>query len=202
MLLFLGTMALWINLYSTAMHYALDAEEFTKLPVVGGAFITFQSHHFPKWINVIHRKPVLDLVGELNFFAILNIVPPLLLFRLHSREVFAAWGTLMLLGGYGMMCHRWAHTPERTKPAIARFLQRSHLALSPAAHWKHHALAAMPNGTFVPNFDLSFGWSNPIFNRVLKVIPSARFWIGFLAVATFVQVWGFAQLLRWLHTIR
>lgn len=200
MAIFLAVMLVWVNFYSTALHYALDAEEFAKLPVVGQAFVTFQSHHFPKWINVIHRKPVLDLVGELNPLAVINLAAPLLLFELRNREVFVAWGMMMLVGGYAMVCHRWAHTPERTKPKIAKVLQRAGVALSPTEHWKHHALAAIPNGQFVPNFDLSFGWSNPVFNRLLRLIPSARFWIAFLAIATLTQVWALALLLHWLRT--
>src|ERR1700722_11805068 len=49
MIVFSCVIVIWMNLYSTILHYALDAEEFRKLPVVGGAIITFQSHHFPRW---------------------------------------------------------------------------------------------------------------------------------------------------------
>jgi hypothetical protein len=189
----------WVNLYSTILHYALDAEEFTKLPVVGGAFVRFQSHHFPKWINVIHRKPVLDLLGELNPVAVINLASALVLLRLGYREVFAAWGVLMLTGGYAMLCHRWAHQPARVRPRVASELQRVGLALDPKQHWAHHALAASPMGEFVPNFDLSFGWSNGLFNRVLKVLPSARLWLGFIVAATLTQVSALAILLHWLR---
>jgi hypothetical protein len=199
MLVFFGVSLLWVNLYSTIMHYALDAEEFTKLPVVGEAFITFQSHHFPRWINTIHRKPVYDLLGELNPLVLINIVAPLALLQFRYREVFAAWGTMTLVGSYAMLCHRWAHTPPARKPALVKLLQRSRLALGPEQHWKHHALAASPMGKFVPNYDLSFGWSNPLFNRVLKVLPSPRFWLAFIAVATFTQVSAFTIFLHWLR---
>jgi len=199
MLLLICATFLWVNLYSTILHYALDADEFTKLPIVGKAFVTFQSHHFPKWINTIHRKPIYDLVGELNPMAIINIVSPLLFFWLHTREVFVAWGVYMVIGSYAMICHRWAHAPASTKPRIATVLQRAHLALSPTEHWAHHAQAVNPQGRFVPNFDLSFGWSNPVFNRVLKVFPSPRFWLGFIAVTTISQVWALATLLHWLR---
>jgi hypothetical protein len=199
MLLLLAVTLVWVNLYSTIMHYALDAEEFTKFPVVGEAFVTFQSHHFPRWINTIHRKPVYDLLGELNPLAVINIVAPLVLLQFRYREVFAAWGMLMLVGGYAMLCHRWAHTPPDRKSRIVRFLQRAHLALSPTQHWKHHALAASPMGKFVPNFDLSFGWSNPLFNRVLRVIPSPRFWLAFIFVTTLTQVSALTIFLHWLR---
>jgi Lipid desaturase domain len=189
----------WVNLYSTILHYALDAEEFTKLPKVGGAFVRFQSHHFPKWINLIHRKPVLDLVGELNPVAVINLASALALLRLRYREAFVAWGVLMLAGGYAMLCHRWAHQPVRARPRIACALQRARLALNPEQHWAHHALAASPMGAFVPNFDLSFGWSNGLFNRVLKVLPSPRLWLGFIVAATLTQVAALTLLLHWLR---
>jgi len=199
MLVCLGISLVWVNLYSTIMHYALDADEFTRLPVVGEAFITFQSHHFPRWINTIHRKPVYDLLGELNPLVVINTVAPLALLQFRYREVFAAWGMLTVVGGYAMLCHRWAHTPPARKPALVKLLQQYRLALSPEQHWRHHALAASPMGKFVPNFDLSFGWSNPLFNRVLKIIPSPRFWLAFIAVTTFTQVSALALFLHWLR---
>jgi hypothetical protein len=106
---------------------------------------------------------------------------------------------LMLVGGYAMLCHRWAHTPPDRKPELVKFLQRTHLALNPKQHWKHHALAASPMGKFVPNFDLSFGWSNPLFNRVLRVMPSPRFWLAFIFVTTLTQVSVLAIFLHWLR---
>jgi len=199
MVVFSSVTLLWISAYSTVLHYALDAEEFTRIPLVGAAFVRFQSHHFPKWINVIYRKPALDLVGELNPMAVVNILSPLLLFGLRSREVFVAWGTYMSLGGYAMLCHRWAHEPAGRRPKIASLLQRAHLALSPAEHWRHHALAVSPDAEFVENYDLSFGWSNRWFNRVLRVLPSPRLWLGFIFVTTFTQVWALAMFLRWLR---
>lgn len=203
MLMFLCAILLWISFYSTALHYALDAEEFTRLPLVGEAFVTFQSHHFPRWINTIHRKPVVDLWGELNFVSMVNLVVPVLIFRFRYREVFVAWGTLMLVACYGMLCHRWAHTPASAKPAIARALQRAHLALKPAEHWKHHtqvsAHEAGHQAGSVQNYDLSFGWSNMLFNGVLKVLPSPRLWLAFIVVSTLTQVSALAMLLRWLE---
>jgi hypothetical protein len=135
MLLLFVVCLVWANLYSTIMHYALDAEEFTKWPYVGEAFVTFQSHHFPRWINTIHRKPIYDLWGELNPLAVINLVAPLVLLQLRYREVFAAWGMFMLVGCYAMLCHRWAHTPPSRKSKFVKFLQRSRLALSPEQHW-------------------------------------------------------------------
>jgi hypothetical protein len=199
MIAFCAVTLLWISVYSTVLHYALDAEEFAKWPVVGAAFVRFQSHHFPQWINVIYRKPALDVVGELNPIAMINLLAPLLLFRMRSREVFVAWGTYMVLGGYAMLCHRWAHEPPSRRPKFAGLLQRAHLALNPKEHWRHHALAVSPKGEFVENYDLSFGWSNGWFNRVLRVLPNARVWLGFIVVATLTQVWGLAMLLRWSH---
>lgn len=198
MIPFVGVMLVWVNFYSTAMHYSFDAEEFLKLPVVGPAFVLFQSHHFPEHIDSVYRRPILEVVGELTPLAIINIVSAPLLFRVYTREVFVTWGTMMLVGGYAMICHRWAHQPAATKPWIAKVLQRAGLAISPREHWKHHALAAAPNGRFVPNFDLSFGWSNPLFNRLFKALPDPRFWISAVAVVTFTQVWVLAHLLRWL----
>jgi hypothetical protein len=199
MLVFLGANLLWVNMCSTIMHYALDADEFTRLPYVGEAFVTFRSHHFPRWINNIHRKPVYDLLGELNPLVVINALALAVLLRFRYREAFVAWGMLTLASGYAMLCHRWAHTPPARKPALAKLLQRCRLALSPEQHWKHHALAASPKGKFVPNFDLSFGWSNPLFNRVLKVIPSPRFWLAFIAVTTFAQVPVLTIFLHWLR---
>jgi hypothetical protein len=170
------------------------------LPVVGGAFVRFQGHHFPNRINTIYRKPLLDLVGELNPLVLINLVCAVALYRFAGREVFVVWAALMLVGGYAMICHRWAHEPERTKPRVAKVLQRAHLALSPTEHWKHHALAVSPNGQFVPNFDLSFGWSNPVFNRLFQKVPSPRLWITILAIATVSQVGVFALLLHWMRT--
>lgn len=197
MALFLFAIFVWTNCYSTVMHYSLDAEEFTHLPRIGIAFVVFQSHHFPKWINEIHRKPIQDLVGELNPLATINLISAIALFRFKGVVVFVVYGALMLVGSYAMLCHRWAHQPEGTRPRLARLLQRAHLALNPDEHWKHHALAAMPNGRFVPNFDLSFGWSNPVFNRLFKLLPNARFWIAVIALATFTQIWLFSTLLQW-----
>ena len=200
MLAFFGIVFLSISFYSTALHYALDAEEFTKLPLVGEAFVTFQSHHFPKWINTIHRKPVVDLLGELNPVAVINLLAPIFIFQLRYQEVFVAWGTFMLIGCYAMLCHRWAHQPPSTKPRIAYLLQSAHLALSPAEHWRHHAQAVAPKGRAVENYDLSFGWSNPLFNRLLKILPSPRLWLLFIAVSTLMQVSALAMLLRWLRS--
>jgi hypothetical protein len=203
MVLFIGITLIWINFYTTVMHYALDAEEFTKWPVVGESFVTFQSHHFPRWINTIHRKPVLDLFGEMNFIAVINLVTGLVsgivIFRFY-REVFVAWETLMLVACYATLCHRWAHLPESRRPKIATLLQRAHLALNPKEHWRHHAQAAKPAGTFVENFDLSFGWSNALFNRVLRVLPSPRVWLAFIVVSSLAQVSAFAMLLHWLRS--
>jgi hypothetical protein len=119
MLAFACVVLIWVSFYSTALHYALDAEEFTKLPIVGEAFVTFQSHHFPQWINTIHRKPVVDLLGELNPIVVISLLAPVLIFRLRYREVFVAWGTFMLVGSYAMICHRWAHQPPTVKPKLA-----------------------------------------------------------------------------------
>jgi hypothetical protein len=199
MLMFLCAILLWMSFYSTALHYALDAEEFTRLPLVGEAFVTFQSHHFPRWINTIHRKPVVDLLGELNFVSMVNLVVPVLIFRFRYREVFVAWGTLMLVACYGMLCHRWAHTPTNAKPRIASALQHAHLALRPSAHWKHHAQVSAHQAGPVQNYDLSFGWSNTLFNRVVKVLPSPRLWLAFIVVTTLTQVSALAMLLRWLQ---
>jgi hypothetical protein len=200
MFVFACVILVWMSFYSTALHYALDAEEFTTLPVVGPTFVTFQSHHFPRWINTIHRKPVMDLLGELNFVAMVNLLVPLAIFRFRYREVFVAWGTLMLVGCYGMLCHRWAHQPAAKKPGIASLLQRGHLALSPSEHWKHHALVSSPQPTLVQNYDLSFGWSNKLFNLVLRVLPSPRLWLAFIVVSTLTQVSALAMLLRWLRS--
>lgn len=202
MALFLCAVFVWTNCYSTVMHYSLDAEEFTHLPKLGIAFVVFQSHHFPKWINEIHRKPIRDLIGELNPLAVINLLNALALLRLKGWVVFIVYGALMLVGSYAMLCHRWAHQPANMRPQFAGWLQRAHLALNPDEHWKHHALAAMPNGRFVPNFDLSFGWSNPVFNRLFRWLPSARVWIAVIATATFSQVWLFATMLQWMRATR
>jgi hypothetical protein len=199
MLICLGLSLVWVNLYSTIMHYAFDAEEFTKLPIVGGAFVNFQSHHFPRWINSIHRKPMYDLLGELNPLIVINTVAPLALLQFRYGEVFAAWGMLTVVGGYAILCHRWAHMPPARKSAAVKLLQKHRLALSPEQHWKHHALAASPMGKFVPNFDLSFGWSNPLFNRMFKILPSPRFWLALLVVTTFTQVSALTLFLHWLR---
>jgi hypothetical protein len=198
-LLFVTIVLVWVNFCSTVIHYALDAEEFTRWPVIGRAFIRFQSHHFPQWIKVIYQKPALDLVGELNPFAVVNLISPLLLFRMRSREVFVAWAYIMLAGSYAMLCHRWAHVPPRMRPAFAGLLQKFHLALRPEAHWRHHVLAANPGGAFVPNFDLSFGWSNAFFNRVLRWVPSQRLWLAIMALLILGQVPLLATVLRWLN---
>ncbi|HTV09050.1 MAG TPA: fatty acid desaturase CarF family protein [Candidatus Aquilonibacter sp.] len=198
-IVFAAVVLLWVNFCSTVVHYALDADEFNKWPIVGAAFVRFQSHHFPKWINVIHQKPVLDLVGELNPFAIINLVSPLLLFRMHSREVFVTWASLMLVGGYAMICHRWAHLPPRARPAFATALQRARLALRPEVHWRHHALAVNPGPVFVPNFDLSFGWSNAVMNPVFRRLPSPRLWLIIMAALILGQVPLLTLLLRWLE---
>ena len=198
-LLFAAIVFVWVNFCSTIIHYALDAEEFNKWPIVGPAFVRFQSHHFPKWINLIHQKPKLDLVGELNPFAVINLVSPLLLFRTHTPEVFVAWACLMLAGSYAMLCHCWAHQSPRGRPAFATALQRARLALRPEVHWKHHALAVNPGPAFVPNFDLSFGWSNPIFNFVIRRVRSPRLWLAIMAVLVLGQVPLLALVLRWLE---
>jgi hypothetical protein len=200
MIVFSAVIVLWMNLYSTVLHYALDAEEFTRLPVVGQSVVTFQSHHFPRWINTIHRKPVVDLLGELTAVAILNLLVPLLVFRFRYREVFVAWGTLMLAACYATLCHRWAHQPAGVRPRIATTLQRARLALSPPEHMRHHALATSAQASFIPNFDVSFGWSNTLFNRVFQALPSPRLWLAVLIVSTFTQVSGLAMFLHWLRS--
>lgn len=198
-ILFTCIVLVWVNFCSTVVHYALDAEEFTKWPVVGPAFVRFQSHHFPKWIKCIYQKPVLDLVGELNPFAVINLASPLLLFRIHSHEVFVSWASLMAAGSYAMICHRWAHLPPRVRPAFVNALQHAHLALRPEVHWRHHALAVHPGRVFVPNFDLSFGWSNAVMNPVFRRLPSPRIWLGIMAALILGQVPLLTFLLRWLE---
>ena len=200
MIVFSCVIVIWMNLYSTVLHYALDAEEFTKLPVVGGAIVTFQSHHFPRWINTIHRKPVVDLLGELTSIAVLNLLVPLLIFRFRHREVFVAWGILMLVACYATLCHRWAHQPAGARSRIATMLQCAHLALGPTEHMRHHAQATSAQAGFVPNFDVSFGWSNALFNRAFKALPSPRLWLVVLIVGTLTQVSGLAMLLHWLRS--
>jgi Lipid desaturase domain len=200
MIAFSCVIVIWMNLYSTVLHYALDAEEFTKLPVVGGAIVTFQSHHFPRWINTIHRKPVVDLLGELTPIAVLNLLVPLLIFQFRHREVFVAWGILMLVACYATLCHRWAHQPAGARSKIATMLQCAHLALSPTEHMRHHAQATSAQAGFVPNFDVSFGWSNALFNRAFKALPSPRLWLVVLIVGTLTQVSGLAMLLYWLRS--
>ena len=189
-----------MDLYSTVLHYALDSEEFTKLPVVGGAIVTFQSHHFPKWINTIHRKPVVDLLGEPTSIAVLNLLVPLLIFRFRHQEVFVAWGILMLVACYATLCHRWAHQPAGVRSKIVTMLQCARLALSPTEHMRHHAQATSAQAGFVPNFDVSFGWSNALFNRAFKTLPSPRLWLAVLIVSTLTQVSGLAMLLHWLRS--
>jgi len=200
MFVFACVVLLWMSFYSTALHYALDDEQFTTLPVVGPFFVTFQSHHFPRWINTIHRKPVMDLLGELNSVAMVNLLVPLAVFRFRYREVFVAWGTLMLVSCYAILCHRWAHQPAAKKPAIANLLQRAHLAVSPKDHWRHHAQVSSPQPTLIQNYDVSFGWSNKLFNLVLRVLPSSRFWLVFVVVSTLTQVSALAVVLRWLRS--
>jgi hypothetical protein len=200
MIAFSCVIVIWMNLYSTVLHYALDAEEFTKLPVVGKAIVTFQSHHFPRWINTIYRKPVVDLLGELTPIAVLNLLVPLLIFRFRYREVFVAWGILMLVACYATLCHRWAHQPAAVRSNIATMLQRARLALSPKEHMKHHAQVTSAQAGFVPNFDVSFGWSNTLFNRAFKALPGPRLWLAVLIVSTFTQVSGLAMLLHWLRS--
>jgi hypothetical protein len=179
MIVFSAVIVIWMNLYSTVLHYALDAEEFTRLPVVGQSVVTFQSHHFPRWINTIHRKPVVDLLGELTAVAMLNLLVPLLIVRFRYREVFVAWGTLMLAACYATLCHRWAHQSAGVRPRIATTLQRARLALSPSEHMRHHALATSAQASFIPNFDVFVRMEQRVVqSRISSVAESATMACG------------------------
>ena len=150
----------WADLYGAILHYALDTPEFTSLPIVGEPiFVQFQTRRFPGWVNTIHRKPNIDLFGELNVFSIITLPFWILFLGLFDRALYVAWGFLMLSGCYGQLRHRWAHQPRGARPTVARALQRKGLAINLQDRWIHHT-----HEKFGANFVVASGSTNLILN--------------------------------------
>ena len=196
LLVFIFVVFLWSDIGSAILHYAMDSPEFTTLPLVGeSVFSEFQSHHFSKWINTIYQKPVIDLLGQLNFVAWVGLPLPIIYFGLSDQSIYVAWAFLMLGGCYAQMCHRWAHQPRRSRSFVAVALQRSSLAIKPVSHFSHHN-----HECYGINFAIGSGWSNPLMNWIFQLVPSRVFWLLILILALFSQVFWFGLLLHWIQS--
>lgn len=149
------------DLLSGTAHWFCDTFFEEDTPLIGAVVIQpFRDHHvFPQRIT---RYRFIEQ-DTTNFFLMLI---PLGLAEWGKAPQAGEFGAIFWCGcalglSTGSFCtnlfHKWAHA--RRPPALARWLQRSGLILSPARHARHH-------GDYSRGFCVTSGWLNPLLDAV------------------------------------
>lgn len=156
---------LFADFVSGAAHWFCDTFFEEDTPVIGKILIQpFRDHH-------VHPRRILHYrfleQDTTNFFLML---PPLAvafwLAAPRPGSVAALFWCSCLLGLAVGSCgtnlfHKWAHSPN--PPAVARWLQRAGLILSPERHRRHHS-------DYSRGFCVASGWMNPLLDA-LRFFP-------------------------------
>ena len=128
-------------------HWFADTRLSETTAIIGRVLIQpFRHHHRDP--AALTRHGLLELCGNSALFAL-----PLFLLPLPATVTASMTGSLVLTNIF----HKWAH--QENPPAIARFLQRWRLILSPEQHERHHSRG-------VEAYCVTSGWCNPILDRL------------------------------------
>lgn len=140
---------------SGVVHWAFDRFGRPETPFIGPRFVLpFRAHHdFP---DEIATHGFVEINGNNCLAATLPLAGVSLL-RLDAEHVgellLAAMITFSAVFALGTnQFHKWAHDPAR--PAIASWLQRRRLILSPEHHRLHHT------PPFESHYCITSGWMN------------------------------------------
>jgi ubiquitin-conjugating enzyme E2 variant len=155
---------------SGVMHWFFDTFLEESTPILGRQFVApFREHHRDPL--AMTRHGFLELNGN-NCLGSLPINLSVWWFApVEPESVVGVAGYLFLVTfSFALTAtnqlHSWAHEPAR--PALARWLQRLGLAISPARHARHHA----------PPHDVSYcvtnGWVNSLTDRIQFFVYAER----------------------------
>jgi len=152
------------DLVAGSVHWFCDTFYSPQTPLLGPVIFRFRDHHD----RPQHIVQLRFLEQDINNFFIM--APPLIWLWWsgvpaagHAGGLFGAAFLLALCSGACAtnMLHKWAHDPAA--PALARWLQRRGLILSPERHWVHHQDHSR-------GFCVTSGWMN-------RVLDPIRFFI-------------------------
>lgn len=151
---------LFADFGSGVVHWAADNWGSVDMPVLGEAMIRpFRHHHLAPKDMVSHD--FIELNGFPSLFAQLPIVLGFLSLWLPAPYALF-FGLMGAIAGISTVftnqVHAWAHSDE--PPAWVRWLQRSHLILTPENHALHHTQP------FDRNYCITTGWSNTIARKL------------------------------------
>jgi len=150
-----------VDFVTGVVHWACDRFGDAATPVVGPLLIrAFREHHDDP--NDLVDHDWIETNGEPCFvtavaLALLTVLAPHVQSGLSAGAVTVVW-TMAILGAWANQVHKWAHMASA--PHLARFLQRTGLALRPNEHaWHHRA----PHDSC---YCISTGWMNPLLDRL------------------------------------
>ena len=142
-----------------AAHWFADRFFESETPWIGPLLIApFRAHHVDP--QSISRHDFFEVSGN-NALATLPVVA--LLFFVPADASFAARLSFVTIASLTLalvatnQLHGWAHSVE--PPAIARWLQRRRLVLTPRAHARHHR-------SHDRSYCVTSGWLNPALDRL------------------------------------
>lgn len=150
------------DLLSGITHWAADRYGNIDLPILGPHFLfPFRAHHLhPKdmvKLGFVENNGNACLVSGTFYAIAFFLLPPigssLSLFFLTALVFF-----LGLFTGITNLFHRWAHASD--PPALALFLQKKGIILSPEHHSIHHT------SPFAQHYCITCGWLNPLLDRI------------------------------------
>jgi len=159
------------DLLTGFVHWASDTWGTVEMPLLGTTLIrTFREHHLDP--QSITRHDWAEINGEACLAASPVLGGLLWGFPTTGAWFYAGWwlGVLITSAMFTNQLHKWAHMPasrpeggKRTAPTatqdppvVARWLQRGRVALTPAAHRRHHTRP------FVQSYCITTGWMNPV----------------------------------------
>lgn len=135
------------------VHWFWDTWGKSTWPVVGPLFVRpFREHHIDP--TDITRHDFIETNG-LSAFGMLPFLGLALWVGGFWAIMFLSASALILVTN---QIHKWAHTKKL--PWIIRFLQRTHLILSPKMHATHHAHPHMTH------YCITHGWCNFVLDKL------------------------------------
>lgn len=149
------------DLTSGVVHWFCDTFFAEDTPVLGPLLIgPFREHHTDPL--AMTRRDFL-CTNRTNVAAITAVLALLLVARQGAAEMpslfaDAWWMAYALAVALTNEGHKLAHAPR--VPAVAAWLQRRGLIVSPAHHARHH------DGAYGRAFCVTTGWCNPVLDRV------------------------------------
>jgi hypothetical protein len=181
----------YTDLFGGVLHIVLDTPSNVKYPVIGLPSLEFQLHHaIPQDIV---RKGIWQACGDLNTIASYGLIISAVTTGFDKLTLCV--GGMALLAGYaGQGAHQAAHKLPKDNNGFVKFLQKAGLFVSPEIHRGHHQ-------THDKDFCILCGWSSPLLQLGLKVMPQFTAPGAWIAIFVTMVAVGPIYLSRFLRMV-